>query len=153
MLNKSQILLPLWTVDIVWFLKLLTSFHLSSWNMMWHWTKTSYKLLLKFEMHKWCNTTEFCSNNLFLYPPQTLFVCVCVCVCVWGGGGVYCFHVRVHLSVCSIRVSVYDDGFYMPVSKTGRIMLRCMPFFCKLFRFRLTPPKVYIRSSWNLVYS
>ena len=27
------------------------------------------------------------------------------------------------------------------------------PSVCKLFRFRLTPPTVYIRSSWNLVYS
>ena len=27
------------------------------------------------------------------------------------------------------------------------------PSICKLFCFRLTPPTVYIRSSWNLVYS
>ena len=44
--------------------------------------------------------------------------------------------------------------FYTPVWKTGRIMWwRGMPSVRKLFRFRLTPPTVYIQSSWNLVYS
>ena len=37
--------------------------------------------------------------------------------------------------------------------KTGRIMLRGMASVRKLFCFRLTAPTVYIRSSWNLVYS
>ena len=27
------------------------------------------------------------------------------------------------------------------------------PSVCKLFRFRVTPPTVYVRLSWNLVYS
>ena len=40
-----------------------------------------------------------------------------------------------------------------PVWKTERIMLRGMASVGKLFRFRLTPPTVYIQSSWNLVYS
>ena len=44
-------------------------------------------------------------------------------------------------------------SFYTPVWKTGHIMLQGMASARKLFRFRLTSPTVYIRSSWNLVYS
>ena len=44
--------------------------------------------------------------------------------------------------------------------KNGRIMLyppasvrpSVRPSVCKLFRFRVTPPTVYVRLSWNLVY-
>ena len=43
--------------------------------------------------------------------------------------------------------------FYTPVWKTGRILLWGMASVHKHFLFRLTPPTVYIRSSWNLVYS
>ena len=40
-----------------------------------------------------------------------------------------------------------------PFEKQDIIMLRGMESVRKLFRFRLTPPTVYIRSSSNLVYS
>ena len=47
-------------------------------------------------------------------------------------------------------------SFYTPVWKNGRIMLyppaSVRPSVCKLFRFRVTPPTVYVRLSWNLVY-
>ena len=39
----------------------------------------------------------------------------------------------------------------------GRIMLypsaSVCPSVCKRFRFRVTPPTVYVRLSWNLAYS
>ena len=40
-----------------------------------------------------------------------------------------------------------------PFEKRDVFMLQGMESVCKLFHFRLTPPTVYIRSSWNLVYS
>ena len=44
--------------------------------------------------------------------------------------------------------------FYTPVWKT---VVLCYtprhPSVCKLFRFHVTPPTVYVRLSWNLVYS
>ena len=57
------------------------------------------------------------------------------------------------LSTLIQRYNKKSFHFHTPVWKTGRIMLRGMASVRKLFRFRLTPPTVYIRSNWNLVYS
>ena len=64
-INKSQGLLTFWNVEVVWHQNCWYYFHLTPWNMMTHWTKTSYKLLLRLESSKWSSTSDFCSDNLF----------------------------------------------------------------------------------------
>ena len=55
------------------------------------------------------------------------------------------------------HVSMFLLFFLHAHLKNGRFMLypwaSVRPSVCKLFRFRVTPPKVYVRLSWNLVYS
>ena len=47
--------------------KIAEVIYLTSWNMTSGWIKTLCKLLLKFESGKWSNTTDCCSDNLFLW--------------------------------------------------------------------------------------
>ena len=50
-----------------------------------------------------------------------------------------------------------DDSYFIFIRPFEKRDLLCYgvwrPSVRKLFRFRLTPPTVYIRSSWNLVYN
>ena len=60
-------------------------------------------------------------------------------------------------STYSRIITVKSANYYTPVWKTRHIMLRGLASVClsvhKLSSFQLTPPTVYIQSSWNLVYS
>ena len=63
--------------------------------------------------------------------------------------------------LCGVCIAAVAGHFYFLYArlKNGRIMLYpsasvrpLRPSVCKLFRFRVTPPTVYVRLSWNLVY-
>ena len=61
----------------------------------------------------------------------------------WAGTSVSYWHI----SSWFLYARLKNGTYYV----TGMVSVR--PSIRKLFRFWLTPPTVYIRSSWNLVYS